>query len=81
MGVTVYLKPSCVQCNAIYRALRKHRITYTVIDVTEDRQAYRHVTDLGYQQVPVVETDHEHWCGYRPDKISTLAGARTGTDE
>lgn len=80
MGVTVYSKPSCVQCNATYRALGKHRIAYTTIDVTEDQQAYRHVVALGYQQVPVVETDHEHWGGYRPDKIGALAHALTGTN-
>ena len=34
-----------------------------------------HVVDLGYQQVPVVETPQEHWSGYRPDKITSLATA------
>lgn len=75
MSVTVYSKPSCVQCNATYRALRKKGIAYTVVDVTEDPQAYRHVVELGYQQVPVVETQQEHWSGYRPDKITSLATA------
>ena len=75
MSVTVYSKPSCVQCNATYRALQKKGIAYTVVDVTEDPQAYRHVVDLGYQQVPVVETRQEHWSGYRPDRINSLATA------
>ncbi|GAA2117005.1 glutaredoxin-like protein NrdH [Kocuria atrinae] len=73
MSVTVYSKPSCVQCNATYRALTKKGIDYTVVDVTEDQDAYQHVVSLGYQQVPVVETSQEHWSGYRPDKISSLA--------
>ena len=73
MSVTVYSKPSCVQCNATYRALTKKGIDYTVVDVTEDAGAYEHVVELGYQQVPVVETASDHWSGYRPDKISSLA--------
>lgn len=75
MSVTVYSKPSCVQCNATYRALQKKGINYTVVDVTEDHAAYEHVVGLGYQQVPVVETTQEHWSGFRPDKISSLAMA------
>ncbi|GAA4692750.1 MULTISPECIES: glutaredoxin-like protein NrdH [Kocuria] len=73
MSVTVYSKPSCVQCNATYRALTKKGIDYTVVDVTEDPDAYQHVVSLGYQQVPVVETAQDHWSGYRPDKINSLA--------
>lgn len=73
MSVTVYSKPSCVQCNATYRALGKKGIEYDVVDVSEDSTALAHVLALGYQQVPVVETASEHWSGYRPDKISSLA--------
>lgn len=73
MSVTVYTKPSCVQCNATYRALDKKGIEYTVIDVTEDSQALEHVRSLGYMQAPVVETESDHWSGFRPDKIATLS--------
>ena len=70
--VTVYSKPSCVQCDATYRALDKKGVDYAVIDVTQDQAAYEHVLELGAQQVPLVETETEHWTGYRPDKISGL---------
>ena len=73
MSITVYSKPSCVQCNATMRALDKKGVNYSVIDVTEDQAAYDHVIELGAQQVPVVETGTEHWTGYRPDKISSLS--------
>ena len=73
MTVTVYPKPSCVQCNATIQALNKKGIDHAVIDVTEDQAAYDHVIELGAQQVPVVETETEHWTGYRPDKISGLS--------
>lgn len=70
--VTVYSKPACVQCNATYRALKKADVEYTVIDVTEDQDAYNHVVAMGYQQVPVVVAGQDHWSGFRPDLIKTI---------
>lgn len=59
--VTVYSKPSCVQCNATYRALDNKGINYQVIDVTADDAAAEYVKGLGYMQAPVVVTDDEYW--------------------
>ena len=70
--LTVYTKPACVQCNATYRSLDKHGITYTTVDVTEDAEALEHIKGLGYMQAPVVETEDDHWSGFRPDKIERL---------
>lgn len=72
MSITVYSKPSCVQCVATYRALDRQGINYQVIDLTEDSQALDTVRGLGYQQVPVVVAGNDHWSGFRPDKISAL---------
>ena len=73
MAITVYTKPSCVQCNATYRALDSKGIEYNVLDVTEDPAALEQVKSLGYLQAPVVITDEDHWSGFRPDKIDELA--------
>ncbi|WP_127792404.1 glutaredoxin-like protein NrdH [Agromyces sp. LHK192] len=73
MTVTVYTKPSCVQCNATYRALDSKGIEYEVLDLSLDENALAHVKELGYQQAPVVITDEDHWSGFRPDKIAELA--------
>lgn len=72
MTVTVYTKPSCVQCTATYRALDSKGVEYEVIDLTEDENALETVKQLGYQQAPVVITDGDHWSGFRPDKIDEL---------
>lgn len=74
MAVTVYTKPSCVQCTATYRALDSKGIEYNVLDLSEDETALQTVKELGYLQAPVVVTDEEHWSGFRPDKIAELAG-------
>lgn len=74
MAVTVYTKPSCVQCTATYRALDSKGIEYDILDLSEDENALQAVKELGYLQAPVVVTDDEHWSGFRPDKIAELAG-------
>ncbi len=73
MSITVYTKPSCVQCNATYRALDAKGIEYEVHDVSEDAVALEQVKALGYLQAPVVVTDEDNWSGFRPDKIAELA--------
>jgi glutaredoxin-like protein NrdH len=73
MTVTVYTKPSCVQCNATYRALDSKGIEYEILDLSQDETALAAVKELGYLQAPVVITDEDHWSGFRPDKIDELA--------
>lgn len=72
MTTTVYTRPGCVQCNATFRALNKAGVDYRTIDVSDDAAALEHVRGLGYMQAPVVETESDHWSGFRPDKISSL---------
>lgn len=73
MSITVYTKPACVQCNATYRALDKAGVEYSVIDISEDAAARDYVMALGYLQAPVVVAGEDHWSGFRPDRIKTLA--------
>lgn len=70
--ITVYTKPSCVQCNATFRALGDRGIPYNVVDLSIDEEAMATVKELGYLQAPVVVTPTEHWSGFRIDKISAL---------
>ena len=73
MTITVYSKPSCVQCTATYRALDKAGIEFETVDISQDPEARDYVMALGYLQAPVVVTDEDHWSGFRPDKIDELA--------
>jgi len=73
MTVTVYSKPSCVQCTATYRALDSKGVAYEVVDISQDEEALEHVRSLGYAQVPVVIAGDKNWAGFRPDMISQLA--------
>lgn len=78
--VTVYTKPSCVQCNATYTRLDDRGVRYSTVDMSVDADALERVKALGYLQAPVVVTDSDHWSGFRPDKIDELAARLTVSD-
>jgi glutaredoxin-like protein NrdH len=81
MTVTIFSKPTCVQCEAPYRALDKRGISYQVCDLTSDESALDRVRQLGFLQAPVVLADGINgtasgvmtWSGFRPDEIDELA--------
>ncbi|TDP95362.1 ribonucleoside-diphosphate reductase class Ib glutaredoxin subunit [Leucobacter luti] len=73
MTITVYSKPSCVQCTVTDRALNIKGIECTVVDLSETPDAMQLVKDLGYLQAPVIVTDEDHWSWFRPDKLNALA--------
>ena len=73
MSIVVYTKPSCVQCNATYRALDAKGIRYEIHDLSQDEDALEMTKSLGYMQAPVVIAGDTHWSGFRPDKINELA--------
>lgn len=77
MTISVYSKPSCVQCTATYRALDKQGIEYEVFDLSEDEKALQTVKELGYLQAPVVVAGEDSWSGFRPDKINELKKLRS----
>jgi len=73
--VTVYSKPACIQCTATTREMDRKGISYDVIDLTKDADAFETVKGLGYMQAPVVIAGEDHWSGFRPDKIGSLQSA------
>lgn len=79
--VTVYSKPSCVQCTATYKSLEREGVEYEVIDVTQDHDALAFVSELGYQAAPVVVYRDQHWSGFKPDRIKALALTRENQGE
>ncbi len=73
--ITVYSKPSCVQCTATKKALDKAGLVYEVVDISQDDAARDYVMALGYLQAPVVVAGDDHWSGFRPGRIEALAEA------
>lgn len=52
MSITVYTKPSCVQCNATKRALVKAGLAYEEVDLTLDADALEAVKAFGLPAGP-----------------------------
>lgn len=73
MSITVYTKPACMQCTATKKALDRAGLEYELVDITMDSQALDYVMALGYTAAPIVVADGEHWSGFRPDRIKSLA--------
>ena len=83
MSITVYTKPDCVQCDGTIRALDKAGLSYRTIDLTTYHAARDYVMNtLGYSAAPIVEVDgDDHWSGFRPDRLKSLAAAATRSPE
>lgn len=74
--VIVYTKPGCMQCRAIIRALDASGVPYDTVDMSVDPDARDVVLALGYLRAPVVYAGpHNHFSGYRPDRVLELARA------
>lgn len=67
--VSVYGKPGCVQCKYTLKQLEKHNVPYNYIDISVNEVAAERVKDLGYTNLPVVDTGTDHWSGLKLDKI------------
>lgn len=72
MTVTVYTKPSCVQCDQTKRFLDKSKIDYLTVDITEDQEAFDKIISLGFKAAPVVITENDSWAGFNPSKLAKL---------
>ena len=70
--ITVYTKPSCVQCEATKRMMDKLKIKYSTVDITVDSEAFDMLISKGFKSAPVVMTENDAWSGFNPDKISGL---------
>lgn len=82
-AITLYTKPSCVQCTATKRLLDQRGLEYTTVDVTEDPDALAFIKDeLGFSAAPVVYTETptedprvaeiRFWSGFDADKIKAI---------
>lgn len=72
MKITVYSKPNCMQCNFTKKYLKECDIAFEEIDVTQDEVALNKIKEMGYQAVPVVVTNDDHWYGFRPERLAEL---------
>lgn len=70
----IYTLPMCHKCDRTIEHMKKLGIDYETVDLSEDPSARQKIKDLyGFSTAPVVVTDDDVWCDYKPDKIKALA--------
>lgn len=69
--VIVYTKSNCPACTATKRQLGTFGLTVEERSL-EDASNLEWAKAEGFAQAPVVVTDNDSWCGFRPDKLIEL---------
>jgi len=69
-SITLYILPSCVQCYATKKYLEKNNLSYDIVDISKNAEAYSFVKSLGYLGAPVLVSGDRHWSGFKPELIS-----------
>lgn len=71
--VILYTKPGCPGCRMSKIFLERNGIAFESRDVIEDPTALAEVQALGYTALPVIVSGGQHWAGYQPDRLESLA--------
>lgn len=72
-NITVWSKPNCVQCRAVYRALDKAGTDYAVKNLPDHPEKLQQFLDAGFSSAPVVESDISYtFAGFNPDGVKAL---------
>jgi glutaredoxin-like protein NrdH len=81
MNITVWSKPACVQCKAVYRAFDAVAgLTYTVKNLPDFPEKLEEFKAAGFLGAPVVEADgHETFAGFNPDAVKAIVAAHKAT--
>jgi glutaredoxin-like protein NrdH len=72
MKITLWVKPSCVQCDQTKREFDKRGIVYQVKRLDKSAKAVERFIEMGLTSAPIVETDDRRWSGFRLGKIESL---------
>ena len=76
--LTVYSKPSCMQCEMTKMWLNQNKIPFEVVDTGANPGSLELLRHYGWQTLPVVAIDDElsdktkAWAGFQIDKLEAL---------
>lgn len=75
--VTVWTKPSCVQCTAVKRRLAEAGVPFTERDLTaaENADQLEYFQKLGYRSAPITEHEQIAVPGFVPAEIDRVIAA------
>ena len=76
--ITVYSKPSCMQCEMTKMWLTQNKIPFEAVDIEANPEALELLRHYGYSSLPVVAIDDElsdeskTWAGFQIEKLEAL---------
>jgi glutaredoxin len=72
--ITVYSRPHCQPCSAVYRWLDKHGFkgAYKVVDTSLDEPLAQSLRDAGWTQSPVIDIDGHRFSGFDVNELARL---------
>lgn len=80
--ITVWTKPSCIQCEATKRTLTTANVPFSEKDLTDpsNQEALDAFKQRGLLQAPIVQSPTGTWSGFQPPKLQGAVNAhRTST--
>lgn len=75
MRITIYTRNNCIQCHATKKAMESRNMDVVTINLDDHPEAIASLREQGFRQLPVVITEQESWCGFRPDMINRLCAS------
>jgi len=75
-NITIYSTNWCVPCSYLTKYLDSKGLTYTKLDVEEDKDAYDKMMELsgGMSSVPQINVDGVHMIGFTKPKLDEVLG-------
>jgi len=75
MDVTVYTTPTCLYCHQLKQFLDEKNVTYSEIDLSQDREAAQYIAEAtGQMGVPVTRVDDRFVLGFAKDTLADILG-------
>lgn len=74
MEVKIYTMPACGYCKQVKKHLKKNGISYTEINLKEDKDGRKFMNDRQYTGVPVTVIDDTEIVGFNIDKVDEVLG-------
>lgn len=71
--IEVYIRTNCIQCKMTLSLMKAVGLTPVVVNLKDVPDLVTQFRDEGMLQAPIVITDNDQWCGFRPDEIKALS--------
>ncbi|NPV81911.1 MAG: glutaredoxin family protein [Firmicutes bacterium] len=76
----LYTGPRCPKCAEAKRWLREHHIEFVEVDISQDAEAAKRLSERWITGIPALEVDGDFVVGYSPARYTTFFIGRSVVD-